>query len=1224
MPITFTRAVPVEEGTRPTSTQLKTLARAFKDRLRNFSFCSWRLIWYHFNLFRQMRNPSASGFVFPPQGEYFHIYQHLDPEYHQGATWPETGPGEPEGANVANPMNQFVFGIEDPQGGPGVDAEDARLNLGLPFVLTPTPTTEQLWELGKAQRGAYDQVTGAQNTPAWDVAQSHFRITQPYWSPHGKALGGWLPTPVQLLSSCGTTEATGLYSPSYQIKFTGLRSGLDTSGYHGTPAGDPPVVTYAGSCPCGSDSWAAGHVLGIAYGPLAYHVYVADGTGNPVDGCGYDVDVFPIADWIEGPYTGAGRLGHTVGNQLERALWAFHSDFRGTPAQRTPDTFKIRRIAFDNQEFWTRQYALAPALGRVSGDSVEAVYPRSAWTPSGGVVPLGTFGTFGQGAEFHYLPGFVLAGIFGRATGLLDRISLGFYSQAQLLATLDLTPDSAGNASAMFWLKTASKPEPLKVKLLTDARFKTGGTLVCEATEQMEYKPQYWDGMLVTRFGASQGGDQFGGGVDGRGRDTANSKDIGDGYFANGCVNTYQGVRSIAEWINDNPVYDSIRRLSRDHARVTRRQQLVSYEVAGGKSILRFKRFPQYPGIDGRELRADCFADIAPPLDAVALDGLTEGETYIVRGSGQIVYRGASYSQNQTFTATTVKEFQTHGTASLYVKDGIRHAALKKGFTNEWTMFVEPRCYHPSDSSVWKRNSYTDYFSWCDRCHFYNTSAPSQIKRFSGGGDLMLAPEMPDSFRYAAGSNLSSSNANFFKSCQVYNPPYEIESCTVDDWSADQIIKITLTTRLRSHPNAAATVAADPNSWSAGDIASLRNSGGTPEAYRTDDNAVREYVLSEANGNYSCVFRTGDAGMNSGVSGLPDNPFGSCYPMFFFSRLIPEPYDDGNDTLELHDSRCLIDMMLHMEVALRSMCEGFIDGRTSREIICDTGLGNLYDYTFENLCFEAFGGRWIGAFALSARSDGPSGFGPLPNTKMYAEVFNRLVSAVNLLDKMRLDLPIRVMARTLTYVEPRDVTLTELSGSCTGTGAAYGDNMPPLIASVLTATGAWAPVTVVSASKGTSLTGCPYALLGTRVDTEYRVEINTAAYPDLLDAVPAAVQALINNSDTGFLANRETFRQSERRESVSIALADRCPSGGPGGPFWTAGAEQYRWTLTTPFDVFDCVLVKSSTLTAEPPEACDQKIGTIGGVVTCTGATTSSVSLNLIAEQNAFLQVPLV
>src|ERR1044072_2763970 len=166
MALSFTKALPVEEGFRPTSTQLKTLARAFNDRFRTFSFCSWRQIWFHFNLFRQMRNPSADGFTFPSQGEYWFIYQHLDPEHHEGTTWPVAGPGEPEGANLANPMNQFVFGVD-----PALDAEDVRLNFGLPFLVTPTPTLEQVWELGKAQRGAYDPVTTGQNTPAWDAAR---------------------------------------------------------------------------------------------------------------------------------------------------------------------------------------------------------------------------------------------------------------------------------------------------------------------------------------------------------------------------------------------------------------------------------------------------------------------------------------------------------------------------------------------------------------------------------------------------------------------------------------------------------------------------------------------------------------------------------------------------------------------------------------------------------------------------------------------------------------------------------------------------------------------------------------------------------------------------------------------------------------------------------------------------------------------------------------------
>jgi hypothetical protein len=1241
MALSFTRAVAVEEGFRPTSTQLKTLARAFNDRLRGFSFASWRIAWFWFNLFRQVRNPDTSGYVFPPQAEFDFIYKHLDPENAQGTTWPEAGPGEPEGANLASPMNQFVYGVD-----PILDAEDVRLNFGIPFLLTATPTLEQVWELGKAQRGVYDPISGGQSTPAWDAANALFQVQQPFWSPHGKALGGWLPTPVELLPDCGATETTGLGIPSYEIKFTGLGPNVSTAGLHGTITTDPdgnPIVTYAGSCACGTDNVADGHVVGYSSTPFGWIIAVLTDAAS----CTYALDRFPIADWVEGPYTGEGVLAHTTGNQLQRALWAFGVDFRGTPAQRTPDTFKIKKIGFDNQEFFARQHALAPNVGTIDGDSLLAIYPRATWT---GNVPQGTFGTFADNTtESHYRAGFVLAGVFAAATNLSQRVQVAVLNDTQQIAMLDLVPDATGTAQAMAWLKVAVRPEPLRLQLASDLVFAGAGTLYCETTEQIEYKPQFQDAALLVRFGASQGGDQFGGGVDGRGLDWNLAKEISDNYLAQGCLNNYLGVRSIAEWVNDNPVFDAARRLSRDHCRITRRQQLVSYEVAGGKAILRFKRFAQYPGIDGAEIRADCFANIAPPIDPLTSGDLIDGETYIVRGSGHIVYRGGNYAQDQTITATAEKEFGIVGDANLYVHDGIRHAALRKGFTNEWTMFVEPRCYHPSESSIWKPAAYSDYFAFCDRCHFYSGTAQTALRRFATFNhttDLdpttyqpilnpislqaaMLNPETPDQFRYAANANRTFGSADFYSSCQVYNRPYEIESCTIDDWSTEQVIKITLTGRLRSHPNAPSTVAADPATWSAGDVTALRNSGGTPEDYRTDDNAVREYVLSEADGNYPCVFRTGDAGTGSAVTGLTDNPFGSCYPVFFFGRLIPEPYDDGNDVSELHDSRCLVDSMLHMEVALRSMCEGFVDARTSKDIICETGLGNLYDYTFENLCFEAFGGRWINAFELAAREDNPAGFGPLPNTKMYAEVFNRFVACVNLLDKVRFDVPVSFQAQEHYYRDDYSVSLTELDGTtCTtaGTCRAYGDGLGvPPAGTPAGAPSGWFPWTTIGASKSGQLVGCPYAMASIRTDTEYRVEIA----PAFVNAIPTELQELVDLGQTGFLAIRTTELLRDRREVVAEVDGDRCPTTPPGGPaFWFDGAgEYYRWVTNNIDPTVECVLVSSGILEAPGVPSSDYKIGRTpplpaGGF--CGNNATSGVRLDLIAEQGAFIQVPLV
>lgn len=1235
MSLAFTRAVAVAEGEKVTSTQLKILARAFNDRFRAFSFCPWRLVWFWHNLFRQVRNPAEPGFVFPPQGEFFHIYQFLDPEYHGGTTWPVAGPGEFEGANLASVMMQYVFGVA-----PDLDSDDVRINDVFASFL-PTSTLEDIWQRGKEQRGVYDPISTAQNTPALDVAQNHFRIVQPWWSPHGKALGGWLPTPVELAANCGAAADTGQGIPSYELKWTSLAADVDTTGLHGTittNANGTKTVTYAGTCGCGMDNVAVNHVIGVAAWPFAWYVAVVTNAAT----CAYAIDIFPVADWIEGPYEGQGVLAHTEGKQLQRSLWWFHEDFRGTPDQRSPDTYRIRGVAFDNQDFFTRQYPLAPNKGRLDGDSILALYPRADWTIPGNLaVPHGTYGDFAGEASHVYEEDFVLGGVFARASKLTARVQLEVLSSEQLLTTLDLNPDQNGDAFAITWLKNAIRPDPLKVRVSGDAVFLPGGALYFEATEQVAYKPQFWDAALVSRVSASVGGDKFGAGVDGRGLDNADAPAISRNFFAYGALVNTSGVRDQGEWVNDHPVFDAARRLSRDHCRITRRQQLVSYEVAGGKSIFRFKRFVQYPGIDGVEVRADCFKDIAPPLDPVT--DLLEGETYIVRGTGSVTYRGATFRQNDTFTATSDLQFQLHDGAALYVYDGIKHAALKKGFTNEWTMFVEPRCYHPSGSSIWKPDAYSDYFTFCDRCHFYSGTAPTSLRRFSTynhttdlDGDFnpvlnpislqaqLYSPEVPDQFRYSAGANRTYNSADFFSSCQVLNPPYEIESCIVEDWSADQIIKVTLAGRLRSHSNAPASVAVDSTTWSAGDVEKLRNAGATPENYRTDDNAVREYVLSEASGSYHCVFRTGDAGTNSGVSGLPDNPFGSCYPVFFFARLIPEPYDDGNDVHQAQDSRCVIDSMLHMEIALRSMCEGFVDGRTSERIICDTGLGNLYDYTFENLCFEAFTGKDIGAFELAARSDRPAGFGPLPNTLMYAEVFNRLVATVNLLDKVRLDLPVQFSFRALNYTGTRAVTpiFCSATSSCSTSSFsfAYLDNVPPPSMGAPTV-GGWSTGTSFGSTAGFILDGCPFVVSGSRGDTEYRVEIN----PSYANALPAAVQELLDLSQSGFLASISYAQRNSRREVTNI-VGDGDGCGPPGDSdkwFDTANpGDKFKWLVNANLAWTECKLVSSGVLSAPSLLAADVGFGCAPPFVCHPGGASSDATMSLIAQQEAYIQVP--
>lgn len=1253
--MTFTRAQEVAAGQAITSAQFVKLARAFNDRTRSgIGDGAWRLIWFWYNLWRQVRNPNVDSTLFPSQGEFFDIYQHLDEQFHQGATWPEAGPGEAEGSNLANPMMQFVHGID-----PTLSNEPERINTLIDALLSyelvngplTFATLEDHWILGKIQRGAYDPVTTAQNAPAFDAAQSFLQVNQPTYSPMGKGYGGWLPQPLLLLNHCGSTSQTGLGIPSHEIMFTSLDAGVDTAGLHGTIVtnGDgTKSVKYAGTCPCGTELHVPGHVLGIASYPFAWFVFISTGqiSDIPIE-CSYVVDRIPTAAWIEGPYEGEGRLTHTEGKQVHRGVSFFAADFRGVGDERDPDDFDIEAIAFDFQAFMTRQYALAPNRGHVVGAAVEADYPHAEFAGSASQ-PAGTFATFtGGGSSHSYADGFVLAGMFLRATKLTAPCTVEFLNNAAVIASLTLTPDLSGDAQAMLWPATSVTPAPLKVRLATAATFvDSTGTIICETNELFEWKPQFWDAYLVTRMQGSFGGGAEGGGVDGGGRKWAAAESISADLFNLGCLPNTRGVRDQGEWVNDNPVYDAARRLCRDQARIVRRQNLMFYEVVDGKSVLYFKRF----AFGRADLRADMFKDIAPPLDALVSGGLVEGEGYIVHGSAplsnSITYRGTVYHNNQTFTATAVKEFTAAGDAQVLVHDGIRHAALKKGFTNEWLMFLQTHCYRTNEESIWKEAAYPDYFTWNNRCHFFSGSAPGDFRRFSsynygvaldtdnrpGRVDIslqsqMISPEAPTGYNYADRANTLPDvlTDQFCKSCQIYQAPYEIESCTVHDWTDDQVIKIVLTTRLQSHPDAPAAVNIDPNTWSQTEIEILRGAFADPEVnedYRTDDNAIREYVLRDI-GTLECSFKTGDAGLGSGITGTLQAPFGSCYPHFCFAHLIPEPYEDSDNFIQTHDTRCTVDAFLQMEVAIRSMCEGFVDARTSQDIVCRTGLGNLYDYTFENLCFDAFGGKDIGAFTLAVRSDRPSGFGPLPNTVMYAEVFNRLASAVNLLDKARVDLPIQFKARDTVYGGSSPASLHELDGTgCTTNGLykAWGDGLSPAGAAFIS-TGDWYEFLSISGLASSVLSGCPTAMLSTRKNVEYRVEVD----PAFAFALPAAIAGLINDGNTGFLALSSTTFSTSRRVVDDTATAQQCPTETPGG-FWLEDGHTYSW-IGEVTSTEACVLVNAGTLSAPAIPGGDYFLGRsviMDTGVFCANQESASATLNLIAEQNAFLRVPLV
>lgn len=495
-PIIFFRAPRVAAGQKVTSSQMSGLARAVNARtLSGLGNMHWRLAYFWDKLVTQMRNPSADGFRWAPQGEWWDIYAYLQPE--SGAEWPITGPGEPEGSNLANVLCQFVFGS------PYIYGEADRLS-GVPLRLPDGRKPETPWEihlLSKLQRGLIDPRDGSQIVPALEAAESFLRVVTPPYSSHGKSYGGYAPTPEEGSPPLCRDLSGDAIARNLRLKFTALASDVPTTGLHGDVSTDSrghPVVTYAGTCPLESQDTGPGHVLGIARLPLAYYLAVnATPIGSPHQVVA--VDRFPTAQWIEGPYTGNPVLQHHDGQQLSRLVWWWAAEFRGSQTQRKDDDFDIRQIGFDFETFLTRQYHLAPNLGRRVGNGLEALYPRASIS-SGAAAGTGISFERERRPVHRYLSGWMMTAVAAEAVGLLDPVTIEVVADGIVVMVLELHPDGGHAASALQTLRQDLAPREITCRLASSLKLAPGGKVAVETTELYPYKPQFWDAYLVLRL----------------------------------------------------------------------------------------------------------------------------------------------------------------------------------------------------------------------------------------------------------------------------------------------------------------------------------------------------------------------------------------------------------------------------------------------------------------------------------------------------------------------------------------------------------------------------------------------------------------------------------------------------------------------------------------------------------------------------------------------------
>ena len=257
MALEFTRAIEVQPDDPLTSRQLTSLSRAFNDRLRSGAGDgTFRILFAVHGWLRSLRD-------YVPEGDAWQILQGIEPE--TAFRWPSAPPGGVGGANRANPIGAFVLGT------PGFDleSESARLQ-AFPWATDTEIGDRDAWELGKAQRGAYDSVTGRLASPSFTAAREHFKIRYNGRSKFGNAWGGYQPAPEISATPCEDVEpADDIPAPTnYEIFFTSLVADPKTDGLHGTLTdnGDGTwKLAYPGTCAPATDPhcFFTGEVVGF-------------------------------------------------------------------------------------------------------------------------------------------------------------------------------------------------------------------------------------------------------------------------------------------------------------------------------------------------------------------------------------------------------------------------------------------------------------------------------------------------------------------------------------------------------------------------------------------------------------------------------------------------------------------------------------------------------------------------------------------------------------------------------------------------------------------------------------------------------------------------------------------------------------------------------------------------------------------------------------------------
>lgn len=363
-------------------------------------------------------------------------------------------------------------------------------------------------------------------------------------------------------------------------------------------------------------------------------------------------------------------------------------------------------------------------------------------------------------------------------------------------------------------------------------------------------------------------------------------------------------------------------------------------------------------------------------------------------------FRGGDYYFVSAYSTGTIGVYELDGITADSLVEGVEKQQIiidkisqipSGNISSEWTMFMTYNLYHWSNSSYWKPSFYGDIMGALNARCLTSSQALEPLRGTSRNvkkalanvstnpNDLPLIVEAPSAYNYIEGANTKPQYGdwrgnlnypgNFASSCPIYKPPYKIKSIVrLDPYSPNSdVIKVIIENRLQNtggslDPSLGLGKLSDvPKGRISNKLQSfIKFAESNVDLYRTDENALINYLCHTMAGIQCPRGINGDVSMDNGSFWSKQRPFGCCYPRFYFVKLIPKV---SKNTVMYSDH------YIQMEYYLRAMCNGFINKGSelsANEVvkIISEGLAGkdtpggydsaVGDYLFEDLMRDSY------------------------------------------------------------------------------------------------------------------------------------------------------------------------------------------------------------------------------------------------------------------------------